>query len=121
MELSGFERAMIGLLLGNTPQRRPAGMKMAVALLDRLEMTEEMITRLDGVPLLTLLSSEKHEGIDAELSADEGKFIAKVMITNGNFGGRMLRYLMPLWERLYPKWEELAADAGPERRRRPAR
>ncbi len=121
MNLSGFERAMIGILIGNTPQRRPADMKMAVHILELLDVTEEMITKLDGVPFSTLTNSGEHAGIDAELSADEAKFVARVMITNGNFGGRMLRLLIPLWERLYVNWEDLAPDGGPERRGRPGR
>lgn len=120
MGFSGFERLIIGIVVGNTPQRsRPADMKMAVQVLDRLEITESMIANLDGTPFHTIVSSEEHQGIDIDVSVDEAKFIVKTLLRNGNFGGRMLRLIIPLYERLYPKWEELAVDDQPRRRGRP--
>lgn len=121
MELSDVERVMIGLLVGNTPQRRPADMRMAVRVLELLEITESMIIDLDGMAVSALAESQEHEGIEVELSPDEAKFIVKVMVQNGNFGGRMLRLLIPLWERLYPNWEELAVEGEPEGRGRRGR
>lgn len=115
MEFSGFERAMTGIVVGNTPQPEPAGMHMAVRVLDVLEITEEMIVGLDGVVFSSIVDDEKYEGIEAELTPDEKKFIARLMVRNGGFGGRMLRLLIPLWERLYPNWEELAAAEQPGR------
>ena len=121
MEFTGFERAMMGLVVGNTPQPLPAGMHMAVRLLEVLEITEEMIVGLDGVVFSSIVGNEKYKGIETDLTPDEKKFVTKLMVRNGGFGGRMLRLLIPLWERLYANWEELALDGPAKRPGRPRR
>lgn len=121
MGFSGFERSIIGVVVGNTPQPdRPSDMKMAVQVLDLLEITAEMVANLNGVPFLSIVSSDKYEGIEVDVTPDQAKFIVRTLLHNGNFGGLMLREVIPMYERLYPKWEELAPDT-PSRQRGRAR
>jgi len=83
-------------------------------------VTEEMMASLDGLGLSALVIQGGPGPVEVELTSDETKFITKVMVNHGQFGGRVLRLLIPLWERLYANWEELAPEPSGERGR-PAR
>lgn len=112
MQFDKFELAMIALVVGQVPQKKPADMKMAVTVLDSLDISAEETSKYAGRPMNEIMALSGEEPADVKLTADECKFVAKTMVTtavaNPQFGGNMLRLMIPLWEKLYPKWEELA-------------
>jgi hypothetical protein len=108
---------MMAIFVGNTPQNRPSDMLTSVRIYDKIGLSEEEVAQHDGRPLAELLSAK--DVIQIDLDAQEAKFVARIMVENGNFGARRLKHLIPLWERLYTKWEEFGQERpGRERRQR---
>ena len=107
MQFDKFEAFMMATFVGNVPQKKPSGMYMAVRIYSKLGFSDQELVEHDRQPLLELRQLFlKEEPVEIELDAEEAKFVAKTMVENANFGAKVLQWLIPLWERLYPKWEE---------------
>lgn len=111
MEVNRFQAMVMAIFVGNIPQKKPAGMLMAVRIFGKIPLEAAEIDACDGKPWATLLPLVNEAPVEIELSPDESKFMTKLMVDNVNFGGRVLSLLIPLWEELYPKWEEFGDGA----------
>ena len=109
MEVTRFQGVMMAIFVGNIPQKKPADMLMAVRIFEKIPLEASEVAAYNGKPWEVLMPLVGKEPVEIELSPDEAKFVAKLMVDNASFGAKILGLLIPMWEQLYPKWEEFGS------------
>lgn len=102
--------------VGGTPKQ----WRLAINLLERLNMEDEAVAECEGKPLIELHGKEEAE---FTFTPDEAQFMVKMLILQrvrtaaggwsvqpkGWVGGQLV-YLIPLYDKLYPQWEQITPN-----------
>lgn len=111
MTLNLFEQFIISAVVGNRGQDKPAHMRLAVNVLDKIDLPIGEIEKLNRVSPHILASRDEDK--EVSFTSEESKFIVRTLrfMPKGNeWVGEQLTRLLPLWDRMYPEWVDLKED-----------
>ena len=107
IELDELQRYMINEVLGTLGWIDPLRMRLAYQILDEVDMPLSLVEkcRNDPIGLHFRENIEEHSFTD-----EQSKFLVDVTLNHQKWSGFFLREWIPIWNALYPEWEELQRE-----------